>query len=93
MLDFDPDYMSVIDIKEKFIEDLGFPQLSRVNILEPEKSLKDSLFLAKNDSDIYHVLNFKGHKLDIHFYVEHGIDEPIFIYIIMLIEWTKGLFG
>ena len=79
LFNFDPNYMSVLDIKAKFKEDLGFPQVSRVYILQLGKSLKDGLFLVENDSDIYRVLAFKGHNVDIHTYAKHGVDEPLLV--------------
>ena len=55
--DFDPDFLSYIDIESRYKNVLGFKNLKTIFILEPGKRLNDGLFLVEDDSGIRRIIN------------------------------------
>ena len=58
VFDFDPDYLYYLDIEHRYQNQLGYPNMKRIFILELGKKLENGLFLVHDDASIRKVLNY-----------------------------------
>ena len=77
---FDIDFLSYPHIMKKYHVYLGYPNVKK-NALKLGKSLDCGLFLLQDDMSIMYIMNqikkFGGNQM--HIYVEHDVDVPLFI--------------
>ena len=77
---FDPDYLSYISIKKRYIKQFGYAYVSSIFVLEPGKTLNNGLLLIDDDDGIRRVLGYIREYSwvdDIEIYANYDVDVHI----------------